>query len=133
MSCTNEAQSVYCKKCGNNITQKLQHEIDGEKYCGECVESLGVDESYSDNNPDLINEENTQNKIAGILKAMGFTIMGIAFIVGLAIGNESYPFDYFAALVPWCSGVVSGMIFIGFSEIINLLDKIYKQVKVDNE
>lgn len=62
-----------------------------------------------------------ENTTAKALKGIGIAIMALSFIGALIVGsettNELIPITFIV------SGVVSGTMFIGFGEIINLLQK----------
>lgn len=62
-----------------------------------------------------------ENTTAKVLKGIGIAIMALCFIGALIIGgettNELIPITFVV------TGVISGTMFIGFGEIINLLQK----------
>ena len=62
-----------------------------------------------------------ENTTAKVLKGIGIAIMIICFIGALIVGgettNELIPITFIV------SGIISGTMFIGFGEIINLLQK----------
>ena len=62
-----------------------------------------------------------ENTTAKVLKGIGIAIMALCFIGSLIIGgettNELIPITFVV------TGVISGTMFIGFGEIINLLQK----------
>jgi len=65
----------------------------------------------------------TNNVIAKVLFVIGALEIIAGIILGIALGTEEESaFHFFLWLV---SGTVSGMLFIGISEVINLLDKSY--------
>ncbi|WP_117161429.1 hypothetical protein [Paraliobacillus sp. X-1268] len=71
------------------------------------------------------------NKIAKAIFILGIIEMVAGIILGIFLGNEevsgvygSYnEFSWSLFVVCAISGLISGLLFIGFSEIINLLDK----------
>ncbi|MBO5007999.1 MAG: APC family permease [Clostridia bacterium] len=79
-------------------------------------------------------EDKTENSIAIALKVIAWTIFIVGAIAGFAFGNAKIPdtYDIYAgsafsltiAFTYWSIALVSGTIFLAFSEIINLLEKI---------
>ncbi|MHA6261375.1 hypothetical protein ACXYMX_16045 [Sporosarcina sp. CAU 1771] len=67
-----------------------------------------------------------KNKVANILFIIGLLIIAISFIYGLVIGQELYGdgmhIIWSIVFTYWFSGIVSGMLFIGLAEIIEILD-----------
>lgn len=80
-----------------------------------------------------------QNKIANILRIIGFVTMGLGLILGIALGRVDvgiydYEQNWSITLTWWATGFISGMLFVGFAEIIELLHKInLKLGKSDDE
>ena len=67
-----------------------------------------------------------QNKIASILFGIGVATIGIGVIGSLFLGftvTEYYGFNFGVFLAGSVASLVSGMIHIGFAEIINLLQQ----------
>lgn len=98
----------------------------------ELNDILEVNEDKQDNEGKQNNEVSSyKNSIANIIKVMGFCTIVAGFIGGLimekALGQWSYTFEFGFALPYWIGGFISGMLFIGLSEIINLLQKIYNK------
>jgi hypothetical protein len=80
------------------------------------------------------------NSIAGALKVVGWIIIGFGVLTGLIIGltlsvsDPSYrslsgphPLRWVYALIMIISSAVSGLLFLGFSEVINLLENINRR------
>lgn len=66
-----------------------------------------------------------RNVISTFLLGIGIVIIVVGFILGISFGIDQYgEFSLAPALYWWLSGIVSGFIFIGMSEIVNLLQKI---------
>jgi len=69
-----------------------------------------------------------KNSIAGTLKVIAWLTFIGGFILGFIVGNVtaeySWEFNFASALITWVSSFVSGMLFLGFAEIIILLQKI---------
>lgn len=87
-----------------------------------------------------------ENIVAKVLFTIGVAIMVIGFITGLFVGNANgaMGFEGYESGMVWSlffsylfAGIVSGMLFIGLSEIIKLLHSInqqigYKSLKPEN-
>jgi len=66
-----------------------------------------------------------RNVISTCLLGIGIVIIIVGFILGISFGIAQYgEFSFVPALYWWLSGIVSGFLFIGMSEIVNLLQKI---------
>ena len=70
------------------------------------------------------------NKYAHTLHIIGIIIIILGVIGSLIAGSATgyYSFNWTVALVGILSSVVSGIIFLGFSEIIELLDSINRKL-----
>lgn len=54
----------------------------------------------------------------------------IAGTIGsIAVGGQSYSFSFGAFLIPEIGTIITGMVFLGFSEIIQLLQDIKDKLK----
>ncbi|WP_223700072.1 hypothetical protein [Sutcliffiella deserti] len=62
-----------------------------------------------------------QNIISRILMVIGFVVISFGFIIALIIATET---SLMQATMTFFSTFVSGMLFIGFAEVIRLLDEI---------
>ncbi|WLD92631.1 hypothetical protein [Alkalihalobacillus sp. AL-G] len=63
-----------------------------------------------------------KNTIAKILIIIGVAIMGIGFVFGLIVGTSREGLLWSVAFSTWFSSFVYGMIIIGLSGVIELLD-----------
>lgn len=74
----------------------------------------------------------TNNKIALVLFWIGLVEIIAGVIVGLIMGQPKYQlndkFSFTTAISWWAAGFVSGIILIGMSEIIKILDKINQKI-----
>ncbi|GGG15414.1 hypothetical protein GCM10010913_41660 [Paenibacillus aceti] len=64
------------------------------------------------------------NKIAKVILWIGIIEIFLAFIVGIVSGQPESSYDSFhwaIAFTWWVGGFVSGMLFLAFSEVINIL------------
>jgi len=73
-----------------------------------------------------LNED--KNHIASILFVIGIIVIVLSFVIGIVVGstaNMFFPrFVMFAALPWWLGGFTTGMLLIGFAEVIKLLHQI---------
>jgi uncharacterized membrane protein len=86
-----------------------------------------MDEKTKEN--ELIEQQSRDeksNSIAKILNFIGWLIAALSIIIGLLMSGTS---NFTATITTIVTGVVSGLIFIGFSEVIDLLHKIYLNTK----
>ena len=82
-----------------------------------------------------IEDEPTNNPVAVALTIIAWVIFIGGFIAGIALGtveiekgyNTYTEFSVAIAFVYWCVALISGTIFLGFAEIIKLLDAIKKK------
>lgn len=66
-----------------------------------------------------------RNTISTCLLAIGVLLLVIGFTLGIALAADGYGhFRIVTAIYWWLSGLVSGFIFIGMAEIVNLLQKL---------
>ncbi|ACT02277.1 hypothetical protein [Paenibacillus sp. JDR-2] len=72
-----------------------------------------------------------RNNISTCLMGIGILLLVIGFIEGLILGNAPDGFHMTIALYWWLSGVTAGFIFIGLSEIVNLLQKLVTKFDAD--
>ncbi|WP_336772509.1 hypothetical protein [Paenibacillus sp. MMO-58] len=72
-----------------------------------------------------------RNNISTCLMGIGILLLVIGFIEGLIFGNAPDGFHMTIALYWWLSGVTAGFIFIGLSEIVNLLQKLVTKFDAD--
>ena len=73
-----------------------------------------------------------ENAIGGILKAIGILILIIGTIGSIVIaGGDGYRYEFSFArfILPEIGTIVSGMMFLGFAEIIQLLQDIKNKLK----
>ncbi|MGM0835451.1 MAG: hypothetical protein ACQEV7_04800 [Bacillota bacterium] len=73
-----------------------------------------------------------ENKVGGILRIIGYGIIIIGFIFAVQVISETEIFRLGVAL--FFKMFVTGMVFIGFAEVINLLQSINNKIKpLDND
>ena len=79
-------------------------------------------------------ETNSKNSIASALKVFAWLIIVTGFILGTVMAKVEVPYVYISgthtewsftlALSYWAASFVSGLVFLGFAEIIILLQEI---------
>lgn len=76
--------------------------------------------------------EERENAIAKLLEAVAWVIFIGGFLLGCIMGSSlgygyRSSFSIVPALICWASAFISGISFLGFAEIIKLLDEIKKK------
>ena len=137
----------YCPKCKAKLSAY-------EKGTGECVscgnvfdaslygklnESSNADNADSadnmenmENTENVVNEDDDKNSIAQALKVCGIIIMVVGTIVSFVVANAGsldYEFSFSLFIVPEAASIISGLLFLGFSEIIQLLQDIKEKLE----
>ena len=115
---------MYCPKCKTLLNND-------EKASGKCFNcgatfSTVLPKTKSNSSASLGNDGNT---IGRILKAIGFLIIIFGTVGSIYIGNQRYKFSFVSFILPEIGTIVSGMMFIGFAEIIQLLQDIKDKIK----
>lgn len=64
------------------------------------------------------------NSIAVLFKVIAWLTYIFGFIAGFVLADVGYEFVFSAALLYWAGTFVSGTVFLGFAEIIDLLHKL---------
>ena len=72
------------------------------------------------------NYQSSDNTVAKIIKICGVAIIILGTILSFIVagGNGKYEFSFLLFIAPEAISVISGLIIIGFSEIIQLLEDI---------
>ena len=113
--------------------KKVPLEITGEEY--EEVRKYAKKENRESIKEYMTGETNV---IAKILTVIAWVVFIAGFIAGIAIGTVEIErgiyytytdteFSFAIAFTYWCISLISGMMFLGFAEIIKLLDAIKKK------
>lgn len=109
----------FCPACG-------YENFPGKPKCTHCGHQLMETEEAVQREDGHHNQD--ENKIGTILKALGVLIFTLGGFLGLFAGLEGHynsNFIWLDALLVWVLAFITGMLFIGFGEIIHLLNKIY--------
>jgi len=59
-----------------------------------------------------------------LFKVIAWLTYIFGFIAGFVLAYDGYEFVFSAALIYWAGTFVSGTVFLGFAEIIDLLHKL---------
>lgn len=113
---------MYCPKCKTLLNND-------EKASGKCF-NCGA--TFSSTLPEMKKDTNTssgENTIGGILKAIGILVMVFGTIGSIYSATQGYGFEFGKFILPEIGSIVSGMMFLGFSEIIQLLQDIKNKLK----
>ena len=119
----------YCPKCKSI----LNNDERASGKCFDCGASFS-DKLSGDTNANRENSSivSSRNVMGGILKWIGILIL-ISGTIGsfiIAGGNKyRYKFSFEKFLLPEVGTIITGMMFLGFSEIIQLLDDIKNRLK----
>ena len=111
-------------------------EFDPENQCQSYYKMVPIDvtdEEYEEIKKYLkIKVETENNPIASALTVIAWILFIGGFVAGIALGMvevEGYyyshtEFSFAVAFIYWCIALISGTMFLGFAEIIKLLDAI---------
>ena len=110
---------MYCPKCKTLLNN--DEKTSGKCFnCGASFSSVLPEEKKNTQTSDAISNENT---VGGIL------IGTIGSIVIAGGGGYRYEFSFVRFILPEIGTIVSGMMFLGFAEIIQLLQDIKNKLK----
>lgn len=117
-----ENYSVYPYKDKNNNKRykKVAIEVTDEEF---LIIKKKFEENQNKSNDKFNNESSyidNENKIANILKSIGIVIFIIGFILAIVTGVQAESF--ITSIIVLCATTISGILFLGLSEIINLLN-----------
>lgn len=119
---------MYCPKCKTLLEE--DEKASGKCFnCGASFSSVLPEEKKSTQKSDAISNENT---VGGILKAIGILILIIGTIGSIVIastGSYRHEFSFTGFILPEIGTIVSGMMILGFAEIIQLLEDIKNKLK----
>lgn len=119
---------MYCPKCKTLLNN--DEKASGKCFnCGASFSSVLPEDKKGTQTSDATSNENT---VGGILKAIGILILIIGTIGSIVIaGGDGYGYEFSFArfILPEIGTIVSGMMFLGFAEIIQLLQDIKNKLK----
>ena len=126
---------INCPKCGSTLNND-------EKASGKCF-SCG--ETFESNIPQKdkvhyvptempieVPTERGKNTIGKIIKCCGILIIILGTFYSIMLANDGkyeYHFSFLLFIIPEIISCISGLLFIGLSEIIQLLDDIKSSLK----
>ena len=108
-----------CPNCGKILSED-------EKVLYKCI-SCGTKFESS-----LPKENSKDNTVAKAIKICGIIIIILGTILSFIVAGgtgRKYEFSLLQFLTPETISIVSGLVFIGFSEIIQLLEDIKNKLK----
>lgn len=109
-----------CPNCGKKLSEdeKIIYKCTS---CGNKLEPL------------LLNQNRRYiNQVAKAIKTCGIAIIIVGTIISLIVAGGSggqYKFSLIQFITPEFTSIIGGLIFIGFSEIIQLLEDIKNKLK----
>jgi hypothetical protein len=139
---------IYVKRSGDDwtLTDKVTGEVASIKHLIECIrigekpylEKVEVSEGsfmWEEAENKYVQENKTEpifdytkkdNTIAGIINILGI----IVILIGSLLGLLSIPHNGFLFVITYIFfSIVSGMLLIGFAQVINLLHRIEQKIK----
>lgn len=103
-----------------------------EKSSGRCFSCGTTFESSLPKDSKQYNYQSFDNTVAKIIKICGIVIIILGTILSFIVagGNgRKYEFSLLLFITPETISIISGLLFIGFSEIIQLLEDIKNKLK----
>ena len=116
---------IYCPKC-KTLLENDEIEIGKCLSCGAIFEKAAIEKKIYKTNSHNVKHINT---VAEILKVIGVFILVIGTIASICVGCISKEFSFVLFFVMEIEVFIGGIIFIGFSEIIKLLQDIKAKMK----
>ncbi len=125
---TEEAEQIARRILGGDrgeYKEYIMQEEQEEQEEGQKEEQEEEQEEQEEEQEEQQEENDMQgNMISGVLKAIGFLILIIGTIGSFYIASQGYEFSFASFILPEIGTIVSGMLFLGFSEVIRLLQDI---------
>ncbi len=103
-----------------------------EKSSGKCFSCGATFESSLPKENKQLNYSSYDNTVAKLIKICGFAIIILGTILSFIIAGGNgykYEFSFMRFLTPELISIISGLLFIGFSEVIQLLEDIKNKLK----
>ncbi len=124
----NSAEAGYAKSQIDNVKNEIQ--------ITKIPDELNLEHNAEPNDKFFKTNVKQQtiknNEISAWIRYVGYIaivsgiIMGL--IMGMAFAQQSYVFQWSIAFTWWVIGIVGGLLFIGFSEVIRLLHEINEKL-----
>lgn len=106
---------IYCERCAAHVQSQIGHEPSGHK--GEFLATTQVQELF---------------RIIGIITIVVGFVAGVLVGVGPGVPTseyhyiaDPYPPRWLYVILVTVPSFISGLVFIGFSEVIGLLDRLF--------
>ncbi|WP_302620666.1 hypothetical protein [uncultured Muribaculum sp.] len=103
-----------------------------EKSSGKCFSCGTTFESSLPKGNTQFNYQSSGNTVAKAIKTCGIAIIIVGTILSFIVAGGSggqYEFSLIQFITPEFMSIIGGLIFIGFSEIIQLLEDIKNKLK----
>lgn len=108
-----------CPYCETTINKNESDKI--TDFCPECGKEINLNELLSLDIKETLSYVKPTNTFAAVLKVLGWVTIVLGFICAFILK----PFG-----IAYCvGGLISGVMILGFSEIINLLHQINMKIK----
>ena len=108
------------------------------KHCGASLDNVPSAEPGAYNPHDGAQagagnaiQEKTENKIASALKVIAILTFIGGLILGCCMKDSRGDSSFVLSLICWMTGAVTGTMFLGFAEIVQLLHEINAKTKAD--
>lgn len=134
---TSENQNT-CEICGQDLiltkyTDLFFNKLSQEEQFEHVQEVIDGNRDNSNNqsiiNTHVVTASESINWLGKTLQIIGAILIGLGFIAGLLLGNDQYgDISLRIFMIYFITGLISGIIIIGFGEIINLLFSIDKKL-----
>lgn len=139
-----EKASGKCFSCGTTFESSLpkdnqQYYMNHINKCSNCGKILSEDEktiykctSYGTRIKSYLSSIQIDNTVSKAIKICGIAIIILGTILSFIVagGNgQKYEFSLLLFITPEAISIISGLVFIGFSEIIQLLEDIKNKLK----
>lgn len=127
-----------CEICGQDLiltkyTDLFFNKLSQEEQFEHVQEVIDGNRDGSNNqniiNTHVVTTSELTNWLGKTLQIIGAILIGLGFIAGLIFGNDQYgDISLRIFMIYFIAGLISGIIIIGFGEIINLLFSIDKKL-----
>ena len=122
---------MVCKSCG------FEFDNGDNRTCPQCGAEVLLDNSEEnstiEHNKDNVvkPDKETENGVSKILRMISVAIAVIGFILGFVVGNNAYGHELLTMIIYWTISFIFSMSFLGFSEIILLLQKLVDKSELE--
>lgn len=106
------------------MNEKVEKQTNNVSIDGGLYEKEGAPNNQPSVECPMPENISTNNPIRIFLTGIAVLIYLVGFVLGIGIGSSSRNFDILSAFIIWAASGISGTIFLGFAEIIKLLQAI---------